>query len=56
MARASGALPACARQTSRHLVFAASEIETGKKDGSVHTLAALARVLAVDLDDLVPWS
>jgi hypothetical protein len=26
-----------------------SEIETGKKDGSVHTPAALARVL-------VPWS
>jgi DNA-binding Xre family transcriptional regulator len=33
-----------------------SEIETGKKDGSVRTLAALARALAVDLDDLVSWS
>ena len=32
-----------------------SEIETGKKGGSVHTLAALARVLSVTLDDLVPW-
>jgi len=32
-----------------------SEIETGKKDGSVRTLAALARVLSVALDDLVPW-
>src|SRR6516164_991588 len=27
----------------------------GGKDGSVRTLAALARVLSVDLDDLVPW-
>ena len=33
-----------------------SEIETGKKEGSVRTLAALARVLAVDLDDLVSWN
>ena len=33
-----------------------SEIETGKKDGSVKTLAALARALGVDLDDLVPWN
>ena len=33
-----------------------SEIETGKKDGSVRTLAALARALADDLDDLVSWS
>jgi len=32
-----------------------SEIETGKKDGSVRTLAALARALSVTLDDLVPW-
>jgi hypothetical protein len=32
------------------------EIETGKKGGSVRTLAALARALAVDLDDLVSWS
>ena len=33
-----------------------SEIETGKKEGSVRTLAALGRALAVDLDDLVSWS
>jgi DNA-binding XRE family transcriptional regulator len=33
-----------------------SEIENGKKEGSVHTLAALARALRVDLDDLVSWS
>ena len=33
-----------------------SEIENGKKEGSVHTLAALARALGVDLDDLVSWS
>lgn len=32
-----------------------SEIETGKKDGSVRTLAALARGLRVDVDDLLPW-
>ena len=32
-----------------------SEIETGKKDGSIRTLAALARVLRVDVDDLLPW-
>lgn len=32
-----------------------SEIETGKKDGSLKTLAALARALGVDIDDLVPW-
>lgn len=32
-----------------------SEIETGKKDGSIKTLAALARALGVDLDDLIPW-
>jgi DNA-binding XRE family transcriptional regulator len=32
-----------------------SEIETRKKDGSVRTLAALARVLRVDVDDLLPW-
>lgn len=32
-----------------------SEIETGKKDGSIRTLAALARALAIDIDDLVPW-
>jgi transcriptional regulator with XRE-family HTH domain len=33
-----------------------SEIETGKKDGSVRTLAALARVFGLDLDDLVSWN
>jgi DNA-binding XRE family transcriptional regulator len=32
-----------------------SEIETGEKDGSVRTLAALARALRVDVDDLLPW-
>ena len=32
-----------------------SEIENGKKEGSIKTLAALARVLRVDLDDLVSW-
>ena len=32
-----------------------SEIETGKKDGSVRTLAALAKSLGVDVDDLLPW-
>jgi DNA-binding XRE family transcriptional regulator len=31
-----------------------SEIENGKKEGSIKTLAALARALRVDLDDLVP--
>jgi DNA-binding Xre family transcriptional regulator len=30
-----------------------SEIETGKKEGSVRTLAAIARALRVDIDDLV---
>jgi DNA-binding Xre family transcriptional regulator len=33
-----------------------SEIKNGKKEGSVCTLAALARALRLDLDDLVPWS
>jgi hypothetical protein len=33
-----------------------SEIENGKKEGSVHTLATLARAPGVDLDDLVSWS
>jgi ribosome-binding protein aMBF1 (putative translation factor) len=33
-----------------------SEIENGKKEGSVRTLAGLARALGVDLDDLVPWN
>jgi DNA-binding Xre family transcriptional regulator len=33
-----------------------SEIENGKKEGSVRTLAALARALGLDLDDLVSWS
>ena len=32
-----------------------NEIETGKKDGSIRTLLALARALRVDLDDLVVW-
>jgi DNA-binding Xre family transcriptional regulator len=33
-----------------------SEIETGKKEGSVRTLAAIARALRVDLNDLVSWN
>ena len=32
-----------------------SEIEAGKKEGSIRTLAALARALGVDTDDLIPW-
>jgi DNA-binding XRE family transcriptional regulator len=32
-----------------------SEIENGKKEGSIKTLAALARAVRVELDDLVPW-
>jgi DNA-binding XRE family transcriptional regulator len=32
-----------------------SEIENGKKEGSIKTLAALGRALRVDLDDPVPW-
>ena len=32
-----------------------SEIENGKKERSIKTLAALARALRVDLDDLVSW-
>lgn len=31
-----------------------SEIETGKKDGTFRTMAAIARVLGVSLDDLAP--
>jgi DNA-binding XRE family transcriptional regulator len=31
-----------------------SEIENGKKEGSIKTFAALARALRVDLDDLIP--
>jgi ribosome-binding protein aMBF1 (putative translation factor) len=31
-----------------------SEIETGRKPGSVAALTKLARVLGIDLDDLVP--
>lgn len=31
-----------------------SEIETGKKDGTFRTMAAIARVLSVSLDDLAP--
>jgi DNA-binding Xre family transcriptional regulator len=33
-----------------------SEIESGRKEGSLRTLRALARELHVDLDDLVPWN
>ncbi len=32
-----------------------NEIETGKKEGSIRTLLAIARALHVDLDDLVAW-
>jgi DNA-binding Xre family transcriptional regulator len=32
-----------------------SEIESGKKEGSLRSLRAIARELGVDLDDLVPW-
>jgi DNA-binding XRE family transcriptional regulator len=32
-----------------------SDIETGKRDGSLRTIAALARALRVDVDELVPW-
>lgn len=32
-----------------------SEIETGKKEGSLRTLRAIARELIVELDELVPW-
>jgi DNA-binding XRE family transcriptional regulator len=32
-----------------------SEMENGKKDGSVRTLAAIAKALRVGLDDLVGW-
>lgn len=31
-----------------------SQLETGKRDGSVAALSALARALGVDLDDLAP--
>jgi transcriptional regulator with XRE-family HTH domain len=31
-----------------------SEIETGRKRGSITTLRALARALSVDVDDLLP--
>jgi len=31
-----------------------SQIETGKKPGSVRALASLARALRIDLDDLAP--
>ncbi len=30
-----------------------SQIETGKRSGSTRTLAAIARALGVDIDDLV---
>ncbi len=32
-----------------------SEIEASKKEGSIRTLAALARALGVDSEDLIPW-
>jgi DNA-binding XRE family transcriptional regulator len=41
-------LAAAARISTAYL----SEIETGKKDGSVATLKAIADVLKIDLDDL----
>ncbi len=46
----AGALAAAAGVAPAYL----SEIETGKKPGSVKALGALARVLAVAVDDLVP--
>jgi DNA-binding XRE family transcriptional regulator len=33
-----------------------AEIETLEQEGGVRLLQAIARVLKVDLDDLVPWS
>jgi transcriptional regulator with XRE-family HTH domain len=32
-----------------------SQIETGERDGSIRTLAALARALSVAIDDLLSW-
>ena len=32
-----------------------SQIETGRRDGTLKTMAALGRALDVDLDDLVPF-
>jgi DNA-binding XRE family transcriptional regulator len=32
-----------------------TEVEAGKKERGILTLAALARVLGVDTDDLIPW-
>jgi len=32
-----------------------TEIEAGRKEGSIRTLVALARALRVDIEDLVPW-
>jgi DNA-binding XRE family transcriptional regulator len=32
-----------------------SQVENNQKDGSIRTLAALARALSVDIDDLLPW-
>jgi len=31
-----------------------SEIEAGKRDGTIRTIAAIARALRIDLDDLAP--
>lgn len=31
------------------------DIETGRAEGSLRTMAALARALRIDLEDLVPW-
>ncbi len=47
----------CARWRGGREISAAmlSEIEVGKKEGSIRTLAALARALGVDTDDLIPW-
>jgi DNA-binding Xre family transcriptional regulator len=47
-------LRALARETNISSALL-SEIENGKKEGSLKTLSALARALGVDLDDLVPW-
>jgi DNA-binding XRE family transcriptional regulator len=32
-----------------------SEIESGKKEGSIRTLAGIARVLGIEVDELLPW-
>jgi transcriptional regulator with XRE-family HTH domain len=56
MARASGLSPHALAKQAGISSSLLSEIETGKKERSVRTPAALARALAVDLDDLVRWS